>query len=197
VTARVDESGDKQLVAYVVPEPESDANNYRSNGNMGAELRINQLRQHLMGKLPEYMVPNAFVQLEEIPLNPNGKIDRKSLPEPDKNIPVQEYVGPRNVTEEAICELWQQVLRRERVGIHDNFFTLGGHSLLAAQLASRIRASLSVNIPLRRMFEAPTVAQLADVIQQMVQTAGANGVSPGGRPAIKRAARKAALVEVD
>jgi thioesterase domain-containing protein/acyl carrier protein len=125
---------------------------------------MSELREHLLGKLPEYMAPTAYVQLKRIPLTPNGKIDRKSLPEPDKDIREQEYVGPRNATEETLCRLWQEVLRRERVGIHDNFFNIGGHSLLAVQVISRIKQAFTVEMPLSVLFAAPTVARMAEHI---------------------------------
>jgi hypothetical protein len=147
--------------------------------------------------LPEYMVPAAYVQLEALPLNHNGKIDRKNLPQPDTDTPEEGYVGPRNATEETLCRLWQEVLRREHVGIHDNFFKIGGHSLMAARVATRMRESFKVDIPLRRMFEVPTIAQLAEVIDQAMQTAGVNGAQSHLRPAIKRVARKAALLPVE
>ena len=115
-------------------------------------------------KLPEYMVPTAYVQLKRIPLTPNGKIDRKSLPEPDKDMREQEYVGPRNAREETLCRLWQEVLRRERVGIHDNFFNIGGHSLLAVQVISRIKQAFTIEMPLSVLFAAPTVARMAEHI---------------------------------
>jgi acyl carrier protein len=193
VVAREDQPGDKRLVAYVVAEPGSEKND---QGGRTAGLRISALREHLRGKLPEYMMPSAYVQLEELPLNHNGKIDRKSLPPPDTDTPEQEYVGPRHATEETLCRLWQEVLRRERVGIHDNFFEIGGHSLLAAQVATRTRESFQVDLPLRRMFEVPTIAQLAEVIDQALQTAGANGAQSHPLPTIKRLARKAALLPV-
>jgi len=193
VIAREDQPGDKRLVAYVVAEPGSEKND---QGGRTAGLRISALREHLRGKLPEYMMPSAYVQLEELPLNHNGKIDRKSLPPPDTDTPEQEYVGPRHATEETLCRLWQEVLRRERVGIHDNFFRIGGHSLLAAQVATRMRESFQVDLPLRRMFEVPTIAQLAEVIDQALQTAGANGAQSHPLPTIKRLARKAALLPV-
>ena len=193
VIARQDQTGDRRLVAYVVPEQE---NENSDNGSRSAELRISELRAHLLGKLPEYMVPSAYVQLEELPLNHNGKVDRKNLPQPDTYTPEQEYVGPRSATEETLCRLWQEVLGRERVGIHDNFFKIGGHSLLAARVAARMRESFQLDIALRRMFEAPTIAQLAHVIDQTMQTAGTNGAS-NVRPAIKRVARNAVLVNVD
>jgi amino acid adenylation domain-containing protein len=161
VIARENEGGDKRLVAYVVPERESEESN---NGSGRVGLRISELREHLLGKLPEYMVPGVYVQLEKIPLTHNGKIDRKSLPEPDKDIREHEYVGPRNATEETLCRLWQEVLRRERVGIHDNFFSLGGHSLLAVQVISRIKQAFTVEMPLSLLFTAPTVARMGEHI---------------------------------
>ena len=139
--AREDKPGDKRLVAYVVADQEAEEDD---SGNKKAGLWISELREHLLGQLPEYMVPTAYVQLKRIPLTPNGKIDRKSLPEPDKDIREQEYVGPRNATEETLCRLWQEVLRRERVGIHDNFFSIGGHYLLAVQVISRIKQAFAV-----------------------------------------------------
>jgi len=164
VVAREDRSGDKRLVGYVVAEQEAEESN---NGNKKARLQISELREHLMGKLPEYMVPTAYVQLEKIPLTHNGKTDRKSLPEPDKDIREEEYVGPRNAMEETLCQLWQEVLRRERVGIHDNFFNIGGHSLLAVQVISRIKSVLAIEMPLSALFMAPTVARMAEYIAAM------------------------------
>jgi amino acid adenylation domain-containing protein len=164
VVAREDESGEKRLVAYVVPEGESEESNNES-GRVG--LQMSELREHLLGKLPEYMVPTAYVPLKKIPLTLNGKIDRRSLPEPDKDIREQEYVGPRNATEETLCRLWQEVLRRERVGIHDNFFDIGGHSLLAVQVISRTRQAFTVEMPLSVLFAAPTVARMAEHIARV------------------------------
>jgi hypothetical protein len=193
VIAREDETGDKQLVAYVVPEQEDDNS---GDGSRGAEL-ISGLREHLLAKLPEYMVPTAYVQLEKIPLNHNGKVDRKNLPQPNMAAPEQEYVGPRSATEETLCQLWQEILRRERVGIHDHFFKIGGHSLLAARVAARTRESFNADIPLRRMFELPTIAQLAGFIDETVKSNGTNGASSHAPVTIKRVARKAAVVNVD
>jgi amino acid adenylation domain-containing protein len=192
VIAQADQAGDKRLVAYVVSGQKDEAGGSSEKGP-----RVDQLREHLLGKLPEYMVPHIFVELESLPLNHNGKIDRKSLPQSEKEQPQQEYVEPRSQTETTLCRLWQEILRCERVGIHDNFFKLGGHSLLAAQLATRIRGSFHVDVPLREMFESPTVARLAGVIDRAAQTAGANAAPAPSRPAIQRMARKAALVHVD
>lgn len=194
VIAREDQIGEKRLVAYVVPEQEHGVN---GNGSRPAELEISKLREHLLGKLPEYMVPSAYVQMEELPLNHNGKVDRKNLPQPDMTTTEQEYVGPRNSTEETLCQLWQEVLQRERVGVHDNFFNIGGHSLLAARVAARMRQSFKIDIPLRRLFESPTISQLAQSVDQMMQAAESKDTASHVRPAIKRAARKTSLVNVD
>jgi amino acid adenylation domain-containing protein len=164
VIVREDQVGQKRLVAYIVAGAESVAAS-NGNGSGRAELlQINELREHLRAKLPEYMVPSAYVQLETIPLSHNGKIDRKSLPEPDKNMREQEYVGPRNAMEETLCRLWQEVLRLERVGINDNFFRIGGHSLLGVQVISRIKLIFSTEMPLSILFTAPTVASMAEHI---------------------------------
>ncbi|MFB2880052.1 non-ribosomal peptide synthase/polyketide synthase, partial [Floridanema aerugineum] len=157
VIAREDNPGDKRLVAYITTET-------------GATPTIDELRQYLKAKLPEYMVPSAFVLLETLPLTPNGKIDRRSLPAPDFHTQQQnKYVAPRTPLEEILITAWRQILNLNQVGIHDNFFEIGGHSLLATQLISRIRSHLQIELPLRSLFSAPTVAQLAPIIQQLQQ----------------------------
>jgi amino acid adenylation domain-containing protein len=158
VLAREDEPGDKRLVAYVVADQEAEEGD---SGNKKAGLRISELREHMLGKLPEYMMPSAYVELEKLPLNHNGKIDRKALPQPDRDTPEEEYVGPQDATQETLCRLWQDVLRRDRVGIHDNFFEIGGHSLLAVQLTSRVRSAFAIEMPLSVLFATPTVARMA------------------------------------
>ncbi len=129
---------------------------------------VPQLREYLKGKLPEHMVPSAFVVLEALPLSPNGKIDRKALPAPDRTRPEFEdtYVAPQGPIEEAVASVWAEVLGLERVGAQDNFFDLGGHSLLATQVLSHLQQTFPVNIPLRRLFEEPTVANLARAIAE-------------------------------
>ncbi|WP_341809873.1 phosphopantetheine-binding protein, partial [Paraburkholderia tropica] len=108
------------------------------------------------------MVPAAFVVLDALPLTPNGKVDRRALPEPDDEAFAQaEYEAPQGETEQTIAALWAELLGVERVGRHDNFFALGGHSLLATQLMSRVRARFGVELPLRELFEAPTIAGFA------------------------------------
>jgi len=187
-----DEAGEKRLVAYVVAERGAEVS---ANGNGKAGLRASELREHLLGRLPEYMVPSAFVLLEKLPLTRNGKLDRNSLPAVGMETADREFVGPGNPTEETLCRIWQEVLRRERVGIHNNFFEIGGHSLLATRIVTRIREIFNVDIPLRRMFESPTIALLAETIDKAIQTAGSSDASSLLLPDIKRVARKAALLQ--
>ncbi|MCY1078719.1 non-ribosomal peptide synthetase [Archangium lansingense] len=150
VVLRQDAPGEARLVAYVVPAG-SDA------PDAGA------LRDVLRRQLPEYMVPSAFVTLPELPLSSSGKVDRKALPAPDgaRSSTGTPYVAPRDEVEQQIAELWAELLRVERVGIHDSFFDLGGHSLLATRLVARLRADFDVELPLRDLFEKPTVADMA------------------------------------
>jgi hypothetical protein len=130
------------------------------------------------------MVPAAVVFLAALPLSPNGKIDRKALPAPDAaQIAVKaEYVAPRNAVEEALARIWADLLGLERVGIHDDFFHLGGHSLLAGRVASRVRESLRVDLPLITFFEGSTLAELAQAVEVAQWAAGGapQGVAAGG-----------------
>jgi acyl-CoA synthetase (AMP-forming)/AMP-acid ligase II/acyl carrier protein len=141
---------DKRLVAYVVPTRQATSN-------------AKKLRRFLSSQLPHYMLPSAFMFLEALPLTPSGKIDRRALPSPDSSRPdLQEgYVAPRTPVEETIAKIWAGVLKLQRVGIHDNFFDIGGHSLNATQVISRIREAFHLDVPLRSLFEHPTVAGLA------------------------------------
>jgi SAM-dependent methyltransferase/acyl carrier protein len=126
---------------------------------------VTELRHHLSQRLPDYMIPQAFVLLDALPLTPSGKIDRRSLPEPESGERVsQSYQPPRTPAERTIAEIWASVLKVDRVGIEDNFFELGGHSLLATQAMSRIRHAVGIDLPLRTIFEAPTVTALAAAI---------------------------------
>jgi acyl carrier protein len=145
--------GDKTLVAYVV-------------GREGVEVEASELRRHVKERVPEYMVPSAFVMLEMLPLTAHGKVDRRALPEPGvvPGVRGEGYVEPRTATEGVIAGVWAEVLGVERVGAHDDFFELGGHSLLATQVVSRVREVLRVELPLRALFEATTVAGLAEVL---------------------------------
>jgi amino acid adenylation domain-containing protein len=148
VIAREDAPGQKRLVAYVVPRQAD-----------GASVEV--LRDHLKGALPEYMVPSAFVRLEELPLSPNGKLDRKALPAPDLGAYTsREYEAPQGQMEEILAGIWQSLLGVERVGRADNFFVLGGHSLLIVQMLERLRR-VGLSTEVRRVFQSPTLAELA------------------------------------
>jgi amino acid adenylation domain-containing protein len=154
VLAREDVPGNKRLVAYVVVK--------------GAPTPTSlELQQFLKQKLPEYMVPSAIVLLETLPLTPNGKVDRRALPALDTARPEgsDAYIAPRTPVEELLTLIWADVLGLELVGIHDNFFELGGHSLLATQVFSRLRDTFAVELPLRCLFDSPTVALLAQYIE--------------------------------
>ncbi|HSE16099.1 MAG TPA: phosphopantetheine-binding protein, partial [Pyrinomonadaceae bacterium] len=153
VLVREDIPNDKRIVAYIVLNHE-------------CAKPADELRRVLKEKLPSFMIPAVFVVLEALPLTPNGKIDRKALPAPDHARPDIEaaFAAPRTPIEEMIAAVWSQVLKLEKVGIHDNFFSLGGHSLLATQVAHRVRETFNVALPLRLFFEMPTVADLADYV---------------------------------
>ncbi|ELS02826.1 non-ribosomal peptide synthase/amino acid adenylation enzyme [Xenococcus sp. PCC 7305] len=156
VIAREDIPENQCLTAYVVTETERES------------ITIKELRDFLRQKLPEYMIPSAFVILENLPVTPNGKIDRKALPTPDGEINrEQEYIAPRTPSEEIIANIFAFLLGVENVGIEDNFFDLGGHSLLATQLVSRLRLAFEVEIPLREIFSSPSVAQLEQTITNL------------------------------
>ena len=177
VIAREDEAGGKRLVGYVVLRgaPESGERSGAPGRAAAAELRA-----HVAGLLPDYMVPSAFVLLDRLPLTPNGKLDRRALPAPSLQGGV-EGRGARTPQEEILCGLFAEVLGLGRVGIDDNFFELGGHSLLATRLISRLRASLDVEVSIRSLFEAPTVAGLARHVGSA--QAGRAGVRAYARPA--------------
>jgi len=130
------------------------------------------LRSYLKEHLPEFMVPAAFVFLERLPLTANGKVDRRALPAPERADGGVEYVVPRTIVEEVLVGLWQDVLGAKQVGVYDNFFELGGHSLLAMQLMSRLRQSFGVELPLRALFESPSVAQIAQLLARVEETPG-------------------------
>ena len=155
VVMREDTAGDKRLVAYYTCV----------SGE--AEPGVGQLRVHLMAKLPEHMVPAVYVRLDKLPLTANGKVDRKALPAPDgAAYEVHGYEAPVGDMEGMLAGIWAEVLKLERVGRHDNFFELGGHSLLAMRLVSRVRQTLGVELAIRTLFEAPTVAELAGRLER-------------------------------
>ncbi|RYZ40222.1 MAG: amino acid adenylation domain-containing protein, partial [Myxococcaceae bacterium] len=152
VLAREDVPGDKRLVGYLVPS--------------GDALELDAVKASIAKQLPEYMVPSAWVLLPSLPLNPNGKVERKALPRPEAGAERKHvYVAPRNPTEQVLASLWESVLGVKHVGVQDSFFELGGHSLLATQAVSRIRTEFDIDLPLRALFEAPTVAALAQQVE--------------------------------
>lgn len=156
VTVREDIPGNKRLVAYVVAAAQTTP-------------VAGELRDYLKERLPEYMAPSVFVMLDEMPLTPNGKIDRRALPAPDTTRPemTRSFVAPRNAIEETLAGIVLKVLNLQQVGVHDDFFELGGHSLLATQVISRLREAFHVELPLREIFEHPTIGELAQVISTL------------------------------
>jgi hypothetical protein len=155
VLVREDRPGEKRLVAYVVRANES-------------QMLVSDLTRHLKEKLPEYMVPAIFVELERLPLSNNGKIDRKAFP-PPFSVPNPEYVAPRDAVEELLAVIWAEVLHVQNIGMYDNFFELGGHSLLATTAHSRIVKLFKVELPLLLIFEHPTISALADEIKRRLE----------------------------
>jgi amino acid adenylation domain-containing protein len=151
VLAREDVPGDGRLVAYVVGDAEPEA-----------------LRAHLRQSLPEYMVPGAFVVLDRLPLTVNGKVDRKALPAPERASAEETYVAPRTPVEEVLAEIWAEVLRLERVGVHDSFFDLGGHSLLIMRLLAHVQATFDLKVSIRTVYSMPTLEALAGEIERRI-----------------------------
>ncbi|NDB84454.1 MAG: non-ribosomal peptide synthetase, partial [Alphaproteobacteria bacterium] len=184
VVAR-EEEGNKRLVGYVVPSEEARRDlilqsTFKSSsgemidilGGEGLGTIIENIRNDLTKQLPDYMVPSFFVLIGKIPLTANGKVDKKILPSPDINLTIStKYVGPRNEIERKLCEIWSEVLRIEKIGIYDNFFEIGGHSLLATQVISRIRKDLEVELPLKTLFSAPTIAGISEGVERLKGTA--------------------------
>lgn len=164
VLVREDTPEELRLVAYVVGE--------------NAEVNVSALREYLLEKLPGYMVPAALVALLRMPLTANGKTDRAALAALEVGAEATEYVGPGSALEEVLAGIWEELLSRERIGIHQNFFDLGGHSLLATQVISQVRETFQVDVPLRTLFDAPTIAAFA----------AAMVLEPETRPQIERMA---------
>ena len=156
VIDREDIPGQKYLAAYYIPAE-------------GKQPQISAVQSYLKEQLPDYMVPAVFIALEKFPLTSSGKINRKALPVPDESYLASsaEYIEARNQTEALLVGIWREVLKRETVGVTDNFFDLGGHSLMATQVASRIREAFGVELPLQHIFETPTIGELALKIEQL------------------------------
>ncbi|PSB57975.1 non-ribosomal peptide synthetase, partial [Chamaesiphon polymorphus] len=152
---REDISGNQQLVAYVIAQS-------------GAEISSTEIKDFVKEKIPSYMVPGAVICLDSLPLTPNGKVDRQALPQPDmSSMSSGDFVPPRTHTEAVLAEIWQKILKVEKISVRDNFFDLGGHSLLATQLSSQISEALNVKLPLKSLFEASTLASLAEEIDNI------------------------------
>jgi len=154
VVLRTEPAGGKRLVGYVVGEPDE-------------QQRAGGWRERMKRRVPEYMLPAQVLWLPQVPLTPSGKLDRRALPAPEQNIvtePGASFVAPGNSVEEAIAQIWSDVLHIEHISVHANFFELGGHSLFATQIISRVRACFQMEIPFRALFNAPTIAGLADIV---------------------------------
>jgi amino acid adenylation domain-containing protein len=158
VIVREDRNEDKRLIAYAVPAP-------------GTRLNTSELRNHLRDRLPDYMLPAAFVPMQSLPLTANGKLDRLALPAPDDSRPdlSSGYVAPRNPIEQQLAAIWCDVLGIQQIGIHDNFFALGGHSLLAVRLFARIEKSFGRRLPLGVLFQRGTIDQLAKLLMETAE----------------------------
>jgi acyl-coenzyme A synthetase/AMP-(fatty) acid ligase len=166
--AREDRPGEKQLVAYVVTTKQDD-------------VTAAELREYLSDKLPAYMLPAAIVELDDLPLTPNAKVDRLALPAPDYRAHARDVVSPTSQLEELLSGIWTQVLKVPDIGVNQNFFELGGHSLLAVSVISRTRDALNVDLKIKHLFEAPTIAALAHKIHLL------SGIQPA--PPLKHVSR--------
>ncbi|KTD46057.1 non-ribosomal peptide synthase [Legionella quinlivanii] len=158
VQSKETSSGDKYLVAYIV---------FNEGGHLDRKEDIDSLRTYLAKQLPDYMVPSVFMLLEHIPLTLNGKVNRKALPDPDLATQKQQYVAPRSKIEKKICEIWQDILGIERIGVTDNFFELGGHSLTATQVVARISKTFNVALPIKSIFTGQTPKHLAQTVLEL------------------------------
>jgi acyl carrier protein len=155
VVGRASDAGETILVGYYVPSSD-------------AVPKADALGRFLRESLPSHMVPAKLVMLDALPLTPNGKIDRRMLPDPGRHRPALEtdYVSPETEIETRLVEIWSAVLSLDGIGIHDNFFDLGGHSLAASQVISRVSQTFNLDVPLKALLDAPTIAQIAEVIAQ-------------------------------
>ncbi|MGF6813134.1 amino acid adenylation domain-containing protein [Paraburkholderia sp. Clong3] len=190
VVAREDRTGQMRLVAYVVYAPEAGAQHEAGAQEEDQGALAGALRAHLGARLPDYMVPAAFVRLAALPLTANGKLDRKELPVPDDDAYARAaHAAPQGEIETALAGIWAELLGLERVGRHDHFFELGGHSLLAVQLLSRLSRAVGVDVPLTTLFARPVLADLAASIVEVLSRSG-----PHELPAIMAVSREQPLV---
>jgi acyl carrier protein len=165
--------GDRRLVAYVVPHE-------------GARIQVSELREHLLDHLPEYMIPAGFAVLDALPINENGKLDRRLLPPVDAApAPSKVPIAPRTSTEAELVEIWKNALELSEVGVADNFFDLGGHSMLAVKIISRARQRFAVELPVATLFHASTIAKLAAVIDGLTLTLAAPPATLAARDVIE------------
>ncbi|NEQ40109.1 MAG: amino acid adenylation domain-containing protein [Okeania sp. SIO3I5] len=167
VVAREDKPNeDRRLLAYIVPETQTASTNPELLASVVAKQLIPQLREYLDQRLPKYMLPNGYVMLSEFPLTPNGKVDRKKLPNPDiSNLSQTEYVAPKSETEQQIAEVWQDVLQLEKVGIYDNFFEIGGNSLLLIKVSAKLQKILKIQLQVVDLLKYPTIYILSQYIK--------------------------------
>ena len=197
VLAREDEPGEKYLVAYVVPDREKqassqikttmaeiafgeekeEAGDYERYANHPAQVEISsmlslELRDYAREKLPEYMMPSAIVELRHLPMTPSGKVDRKALPAPrwEGETEENETAGDLGPVEEVLAGIWTELLKRDRIGVKDNFFKLGGHSLMAVRLISRVHARFGVELQLRDIFTSTTIERVAQLVEKALLT---------------------------
>lgn len=167
VVVRADQPGQKRLVAYVVPKQDEETEGDSTTSILHPSSLIPALREHLQNHLPAYMVPTAIVLLAALPLTPNGKIDRQALPAPEAPADLAPTAAlPQTPTEAVLAAIWGELLGIETLGRQANFFDLGGHSLLATQVIARIRTAFAVELAVRTLFEAPTIAELAAILEQ-------------------------------
>ena len=166
VMVREDRPGDKKLVAYIVPK---DIRSYTSG----------EVRDFLKQRLPDYMIPAAFVSIDTLPMTPSGKVNLRALPPPETSGLEKAYVPPRSPLEVELTEIWADILNLQKIGIHDNFFEIGGHSLLATQVMARITSAFQQDVPLQHIFEHPTIAQLAEYIETIRWLARASSETSG------------------
>jgi acyl carrier protein len=161
IVARSDQEGETSLCAYVVPS--------------GSRVATGELRGFLAERLPAALVPSTFIYLDALPLTSNGKLDRRALPLPEQDTAAQpKFVAPRTPVETLLAQIWSEVLRIPRIGVDDDFFALGGHSLRATQVIARTRSVFGIDLPLRSLFETPTVAGLAlTVTRRLMENSGA------------------------